>query len=71
MRQCLDTLNLCIARYDKIARHWDETKNWNLISPMRIEECETRFSFICKIRDAANKTITRFEEEAHHHQAAN
>lgn len=71
MRHYLDTLDQCLARYDSIAKQWDESKQWNLISPQRIEECETRFSFIGKIRDAAEKTIVRFENEAQHHQAAN
>ncbi len=71
MRHYLDTLDECLARYDSIARQWDESKQWNLISPQRIEECETRFSFIGKIRDAAEKTIVRFENESLHHQAAN
>lgn len=71
MRQCLNTLDQCLNRYDTIAKEWDETKNWNLISPQRIEECETRFSFIGKIREAADKTILRYEGETQHHQAAN
>lgn len=71
MRQCLDLLDHCIARYDMLARQWDESKNWDLISPMRITECEDRISFIRKIRDAAEKTIHRFEKESGQTQALN
>ena len=71
MRHYLDILDQSLNRYDTIAKQWDEAKNWDRISPQRIEECETRFSFIGKIRDAAEKAIARFEEEAQNHQAAN
>jgi hypothetical protein len=70
MRQCLDLLDHCLARYDMIARQWDESKNWELLSPQRISECEDRYKFIHKIRDASEKTILRFEEESQH-QASN
>jgi hypothetical protein len=71
MRHYLDILDECLARYDMIARQWDESKSWDRISPQRIEECEIRFGFIGKIRDAAEKTIVRFEGESQHQQAAN
>jgi hypothetical protein len=71
MRQCLDLLDHCLARYVMIARQWDESKNWDLLSPQRISECEDRFSFISKIRAAAEKTIIRFESESQDHQVAN
>jgi hypothetical protein len=71
MRQCLDLLDHCIARYDLIAKQWDQTKNWELLSPQRINECDERFKFICKIRDAAEKTIVRFEQQSPAPQAAN
>ncbi len=64
MRQCLDLLDHCLARYNTIAKQWDESKNWDLLSPMRITECEDRFHFISKIREAAEKTILRYENEA-------
>lgn len=63
MRQCLGTLGRCIGRYVTLAKPWDESKSWDLLSPMRISECDDRFSFICKIRDAAEETIIRFESE--------
>lgn len=71
MRQCLDLLDHCIARYVTIARQWDESKNWELLSPQRIADCEERFKFISKIRDDAEKTITRVENETQGHQVAN
>lgn len=71
MRQCLNLLDHCIARYVMIARQWDETKNWELLSPERISECDERFNFITKIRDAAEKTILRLENDSQNHQVAN
>lgn len=61
MRQCLDVLNFCIARYDQLAKEWDETKNWDLLSQMRIEECQERIRFVSKIRNDATQTILRLE----------
>lgn len=63
MRQILSVLDHSLARYDTIAKHWDLTKNWALLSPQRIAECDERFLFICKIRDASEKTIIRFESK--------
>lgn len=63
MRQCLELLDHCLARYDHLARQWDESKNWDLLSPMRIAECRERYDFITKVREAAEKTIRRFEGE--------
>ena len=64
MRQYLMVLDHCIARYVTEAKAWDKSKNWDLLSPQRIAECDERFDFICKIRDAADKTVLRFESEA-------
>lgn len=61
MRKYLRLLDLSIHRYQTLSDEWKKTKNWDLISPQRIVECEDRFSFICKIRDAAEKTILRLE----------
>lgn len=71
MHQCLELLDHCIARYDMIAQQWNESKNWDLLSPQRITECEERSHFIRKIRDAAEKTIARLEGESKQHQAFN
>lgn len=70
MRQFLGVLDHSLARYDAIARKWDETKHWDLISEQRITECEDRYSFISKIREACEKTILRLEGH-HEPQAAN
>jgi hypothetical protein len=71
MRQCMNLLDHCIARYDKIAKDWDQAKSWDRLSPQRITECEERFRFICKIRDAAQTTVLRFEQKSLPAQAAN
>lgn len=63
MRQCLDLLGHCLARYDHISRQWEQSGNWNLLSPMRIAECHERHDFMTRIREAAEKTILRLEAE--------
>lgn len=63
MRQCLDLLDHCIARYEQISLQWNESKNWEMLSPMRIAECQERYEFITKIREAAAKTIAKLENE--------
>lgn len=65
MRQVMGILDYSLARYDALARKWDETKQWELISSQRINECEDRYTFILKIRQACEKTILRLEG---HHQ---
>lgn len=64
MRQYLEILDYCIANYFTIAKEWDQNGGWERLSPIRIDECDNRISFICKIRDAAEKTIIRMENEA-------
>jgi len=71
MRQCLDLLDHCLQRYAAIATQWDENKQWELLSPMRIAECDDRLTFIIKIRDAAEQAITNFETKPHPAQVAN
>jgi hypothetical protein len=71
MHQQLDLLDVCLARYVTISHQWDLTKNWDLLSPMRIAECEDRVSFIRKIREAAVKTIDRLEGRPQESQATN
>jgi hypothetical protein len=65
MRQCLELVDRCLARYVSIAQDWDQANNWERLSPQRITECEERFRFITKIRDAAETTILRLEKQAH------
>ena len=64
MRQYLNLLDHCLARYANIAHEWDLSKNWDLLSPQRITECQERFYFISKIRDAASQTILLYEHKA-------
>lgn len=71
MHQQLDLLDVCLARYVTISQKWDQSKNWDLLSPMRIIECEERVTFIYKIRETAASTIARFEKEAQGSQASN
>jgi hypothetical protein len=70
MRQALGLLDHSLARYDALAREWGETKQWNLISNQRINECQDRYTFITKIREACEKTILRLEGH-HEPQASN
>lgn len=70
MRQFLGVVDYSLARYDALAKEWDETKHWELISQQRITECEDRYSFISKIREACEKTILRLEGK-HETQASN
>ena len=71
MRQCLDIMDHCLARHHAIAREWDESKQWELLSPMRIAECKERLHFINKVREAGEKTFTRLEKESRYQQASN
>lgn len=71
MRRCLGLLDQCLTRYQMIAREWDQSNQWQLLSPQRLEECAERLRFIGKIRDAAEQTIIRFEEENRLPQASN
>ncbi len=69
MRQYLEVLDSCIRRYVILAKQWDDSKNWDLLSPQRITECDERFNFICKFRESAFGTIARIETNSH--QVAN
>ncbi len=71
MQQYLNLLDQCLARYVSISNEWDQSKNWELLSPQRIAECEERYTFICHIRDDAEGTILRFEGKSRAPQAAN
>lgn len=71
MRQYLAQLDTCLARYQEIAKQWDASGNWSLLSPQRIQECEERFEFISKIRHAAAATIAHLEGEKSTQQVAN
>jgi hypothetical protein len=71
MRQCLNLLDHCLARYQLVAQEWDLANQWELLSPQRIDECAQHLSFICKIRDAAEQTIIRLEQKNLPPQAAN
>jgi hypothetical protein len=63
MRGYVTLLDHCIGRYVAEAQAWDVSKNWELLSPQRIIECDERFDFIKKIREASDKTILRYETD--------
>jgi hypothetical protein len=71
MRQYLDVLDYCIQRYVAKAKEWDENKQWELLSPQRVAECDDRLTFILKFREAAVGAIERFEGKTHPAQASN
>ncbi len=71
MHRYLNLLDHCIARYVTISKAWDQSKNWELLSPQRIAECDDRFTFIRRIRDDAEGTILRFQGKSRSPQAAN
>ncbi|RYD83079.1 MAG: hypothetical protein EOP84_08440 [Verrucomicrobiaceae bacterium] len=71
MRQYLKMTDYCLARYVTMAKQWDESKNWDLLSPQRITECDNRFTFISKIREAAEQTIIHFESKSQEPQVFN
>jgi hypothetical protein len=71
MRQYLNLLDHCVSRYIAIARDWDHSKQWDLLSPQRIAECDDRLQFILKFREAAEGAIARFEGKPHPTQVSN
>lgn len=66
MRQFLSVLDYSLARYETLAKQWDASKNWELLSPQRITECDDRFHFMTKIRETSEKTIVRLESGLQH-----
>ena len=71
MKQYLALLDHCMGRYVQIAKEWETTKNWELLSPQRITECDERFTYLCRFRESAAGTISRFESKPHEPQASN
>jgi hypothetical protein len=71
MRECLSMLDYCLNRYVSLAKEWDTSKQWDLLSPQRIAECDERFDYMVKFRNAAEGAIVRYEKEAHPTQVAN
>lgn len=61
MRQYLNILDFCLIRYQMESDAWTATKNWELLSPHRVQECADRFRFIRKFREDAAGTIQRLE----------
>lgn len=71
MRSYLNLLDYSLSRYVEISKEWDESKNWELLSPQRVYECTERYQFICKIREDAQGTIERLQGHAQVPQASN
>lgn len=71
MAQYLNLLDHCIQRYVSIARDWDASDGWDRLSPQRIHECDERFQFICRFREAAEGTISRYAGATGDAQAVN
>ncbi len=71
MRDYLARLDSSLAQYETFAAQWNQENRWSLLSTQRVTECQDRYTFICRIRDAAEETINRFEQESQQHQAAN
>ena len=69
MRQCLLVLDHCLARYASVAQEWTQSRQWELLSPLRIAECQERRQFIGKVRDAAEQTILRLEASGKPHDS--
>lgn len=63
MRDYLARLDSSLSRYEIIATQWNQENRWSLLSTQRVTECQDRYTFICRIRDAAEETIQRFESE--------
>lgn len=71
MHQYLNVLDYCLSRYVAISKEWDQSKNWELLSPQRVDECTERYHFICKFREDALGTIDRLEGHPQVPQASN
>lgn len=63
IREHLGLLDHCLARYQELARQWAATGNWDLLSPQRRLECDERLAFITKVRNAAETTLRRLEQQ--------
>lgn len=61
MRKILELLDHSIARYHTISLQWKESGLWKNLSPQRTQECQSRYEFIMKIRNAAEATILHYE----------
>ncbi|MFT3992165.1 MAG: hypothetical protein QM680_12225 [Luteolibacter sp.] len=67
MKEHLKLMDYCLARYDQLSARWEKTGNWNLLSSMRVHECQERLSFVVKTRETAAATIQRLEKTADVH----
>lgn len=63
MQSVLTRLDESIERYERIAAEWQRNRQWQRLSPQRIDECRTRIRFITNIRNACAKTIGRIQSE--------
>jgi len=63
MREYLQLMDHSIQRYRHISSIWKTAGQWDLLSPQRQLEAEERLTFTLKVRDAAEGTIRRLEQE--------
>jgi hypothetical protein len=70
MRKYLNLMDYSLSRYVTISREWDQNKDWDNLSPQRIQECLERFQFIQKIRATQEQTIHHLEGKSNN-QASN
>lgn len=63
MRECLNLLDHCIARHLQLRERWIASGDAELLSAMRVLEMEDRFTFVRRIRDAAETAVIRYERE--------
>jgi hypothetical protein len=64
IRHYMTVLDTSLDQYQNLSRQWKDEGKWNLISLARIQECNERYSFINKIREAAGGTDIRLEENS-------
>lgn len=63
MREYLGLMDQCVARYHLISSQWEQTGQWELLSPQRKQEATERLAFTMKVRNTAESTILRLEKQ--------
>ncbi len=64
MHAYLKELDALIATYHRISAEWDQNQSWQRLSSQRIDECQSRITFISNIRNAAETTIRNIENKS-------
>lgn len=63
MRSVLAVVDYSLARHHEISRRWEESGDWDNVSPMRQTEAAERLKFVTKLREATETTIVRLEKQ--------